>query len=101
MSQAPADSPPDVWRQIPSLVLQAAADFMETGEGGGAAVTSLLRAAAQAASIALQREEELERKMQERAGRVGRSEQQVAQLQARMEAVLQHVQLPGFWLRLG
>ena len=60
---------------------------METGEGKFAAVQSLLRAAAQASSHALQRELELEE-------RVGGLEQQVAQLQASMAAVLQHLQLP-------
>jgi uncharacterized protein YceH (UPF0502 family) len=60
---------------------------METGEDKFAAVQSLLRAAAQASSHALQRELELEE-------RVGGLEQQVAQLQASMTAVLQRLQLP-------
>jgi uncharacterized protein YceH (UPF0502 family) len=61
---------------------------METGEGRSAAVKSLLTAAAQASSHALQRESELEE-------RVEGLEQQVAQLQASMAAVLQHLQLPA------
>jgi uncharacterized protein YceH (UPF0502 family) len=61
---------------------------MEAGEGGGKALKSLLRAAALASSAALQRESELEQ-------RVEGLEQQVAQLQASMAAVLQHLQLPA------
>jgi uncharacterized protein YceH (UPF0502 family) len=61
---------------------------MVTGEGKGAALKSLLMAAAQASSHALQRETELEE-------RVEGLEQQMAQLQASMAAVLQHLQLPA------
>jgi uncharacterized protein YceH (UPF0502 family) len=61
---------------------------LETGEGRSAAVKSLLRAAAQASSHTLQRETELEE-------RVEGLEQQVAELQASMAAVLQHLQLPA------
>lgn len=77
-----------MWRQIPSLVLQSAANYLETGEGGSAAVKSLLRAAAQASSHALQRETEREE-------RVEGLEQQVAELHVSMAAVLQHLQLPA------
>lgn len=61
---------------------------METGEGRGEAVKSLLRAAAQASSAALQRESELEQ-------RVGGLQQQVVQLQTSMAAVVQQLQLPA------
>jgi uncharacterized protein YoxC len=100
--QAPAGSPPDVWRQIPSLVLQSATEHFDAVDDTTSVLQSLLRAAAQASSHALQRESELEQRvegLEQQLGdcmqQVAESKQQVAQLQASMAAVLQHLQLPG------
>ena len=86
--QAPAGSPPNLWRRIPNLILQSAVDNWEALQHKPAALHSLLRAAQEAISQSLEREMQLQQRVQG-------LEQQVAQLQGSMAAVLQQLQLPG------
>lgn len=85
--QAPEGTPPDVWKQIPAVVLSAASANFERFADKPEALKSLLRAAAYASSSAAERLIEVEQDLQDLL-------QQMAQMQDSMAAVLAHLQLP-------
>jgi Spy/CpxP family protein refolding chaperone len=84
--QAPEGTPPDVWQQIPGVVLRAASDNFELFVDREEALNSLLRGAASASLSAAQRLTEVEKDLQD-------MRQQMAQMQDSMAAVLDHLQL--------
>jgi hypothetical protein len=90
--QAPEGSPPDVWQQIPAVVLRAASDNYELFVDRPDSLNSLLRAAAYASSSAAQRLTEVEQDLHD-------MRQQMAQMQDSMAAVLAHLQLASDFRR--
>lgn len=86
--QAPVDSPPDVWQQIPSLVLQQAEANFEALLIAPEALCSLLQASTSACSCALQQQAAMQQEVQD-------LQQRMAQMEDRLGRVLARLPVPA------